>query len=358
MAAIQLRGTWRLRVLGKDSDWPQRVMIGGSTSMVIPGQIGASAVIHGDRWFLTVEHHDNGAWHPNVTLNVADGQRQGRATKTLTTKDTSWSGRDLVCDDLVIELEEAPQAGEFTIVGIPVGVDGGLHPVASQAVGDPMARYLAVTVANSGSDDYSYDAVLDITASSRQALASQGIEVPRWTTAAVTATRQETTGSGVAIPQLAPGEQATIYFPVSPSRARPGAVSLEFELRNAGRAGTLPQSRSCVVQAAAPPPTPAGRDAVAGGHGVAMVQAMAGGGPAAAPPPPGAPVPPRPPRDGGGNPPGPPRPPGNDGGNPPGPSGPPRGPSRLGTPLGRMAQAQRQPMRPLSPRRPTAPDRP
>jgi hypothetical protein len=62
MTGVTVAGSWRVRVVRKDSDWAQRVVITGSASVVIPGQVGESAEVQGERWRLTIEHNFGGGW--------------------------------------------------------------------------------------------------------------------------------------------------------------------------------------------------------------------------------------------------------------------------------------------------------
>jgi hypothetical protein len=55
MSGVTVAGSWRVRVMRKDSDWVHRVVITGSASVVIPGRVGESAEVQGERWRLTIE---------------------------------------------------------------------------------------------------------------------------------------------------------------------------------------------------------------------------------------------------------------------------------------------------------------
>jgi hypothetical protein len=238
MSGIALDGKWQVRVVRKESCWPQRVVISGSANLVIPGIVGQSATVSGKRSCLTIEHQPDGQWRPNAMVRGLPAQVQaGRTTMTVVTKDNYWEG-DSDPDDLVLELVQLSGAGEFGVVGLG-GTDESLHAVG---LGSPAARYLAVEIQNQGGDPFDYDTVLAISSAGRLALSGRGISLRDWDQAARRATDQETADDGVIVPPLRPGQRATVYFPVVSSGAGPGPVEVELELRHA-RGGPGPQTR-------------------------------------------------------------------------------------------------------------------
>src|SRR3954462_9860018 len=102
---IGLHGTWRVTVVRKDSDWPQRVVISGAAQGTIPGMVGASGTVNGGDWHLTVEHDPGGGGRQGEFVQAGPvGERDGRVIRTLVSKDRYWPG-DSDPDDLVLRLE-------------------------------------------------------------------------------------------------------------------------------------------------------------------------------------------------------------------------------------------------------------
>jgi hypothetical protein len=243
MSRVTLEGRWRVRVVGKEALFPQRIVITGSSSFIVPGVVGKSFEVSGKRSTLGIEHQrfEGDAWHPNAFNHSQElTGANGRPVTLLRSKDVHWPGDDNP-DDLVLELERLDGPPAFDIVGTPSAVDDDLHPVLS-GFGDARARYLAVSIANAGGEPFRYDATVDISAAGRAALARQGVEVLDWTVDGERATRQEVFGSAVSVPPLSPGQRVTAYFPVDGTSARAGRADIEIEMRRAGKSGSQRQT--------------------------------------------------------------------------------------------------------------------
>jgi hypothetical protein len=201
---IGMHGTWRVTVVRKDSDWPQRVVITGSVHQTIRGTVGASETVSGVDWRLTVEHDFGGGWRRSEYVEAGPvSEHDGRATRTVASKDHYWPG-DSHPNDLVLRLDHA--GARFEVAATPQLVD-------DLGAGDD--RYLAVTVRNTGHRAFDYDTVLDVTDRGRDALARQGIVVAdSWTPEALRATGQEAFGRGAGVRPLEVGAEAVVYFPV------------------------------------------------------------------------------------------------------------------------------------------------
>lgn len=225
---IGMHGTWRVTVVRKNSDWPQRVVITGSVHDAIPGMVGASETVSGGDWHLTVEHDLGGGWRQSEFVQAGPvSERDGRATRTVASKDHYWPG-DGDPNDLVLRLEHV--GARFEVAGTPQLVDD---------FGPGDARYLAVTVRNTGYRAFDYDTVLDVTDRGRDALARQGLVVAEsWTPEALRATGQEAFGRGAGVRPLEAGAEGVVYFPVRldtvPSAE---AEDVEFLLISAGGGG-------------------------------------------------------------------------------------------------------------------------
>jgi hypothetical protein len=241
---LTYRGCWRITVVGKLSDWPQRIVITGSVRGVIDGRVGTSVVVAGDRWRLAIEHNDGSGWRANQSVDRRPAQRgPDRVIEMVRTKDRYWKG-DADPNDLTLRMEnfggDINVGGDIEVVG-QYAVDASLRPLADGALAGENARYLAVDIRNSGHRAFGYDAVLDISDTGRDALAEYGVLAQEtWSSAALRATGQEVDGRGVALPPLEVGACATVYFPVDAAASRAGAPGVEFFLRRAGEDARRP----------------------------------------------------------------------------------------------------------------------
>ena len=230
VSKLTYHGSWHLSVLRKISDWPQRVVIDGSTNMVILATPGVSQNIAGDKWQLRIEHYVGGLWRPNkmtVPGPLITGSRLTR--HRVMSKDHYWPG-DATPNDLVVELRPAGTGVMVVRWGTVrkdlTPCDGGLR--------GPEPRYLAVDIRNTGHQPFDYDAVLDISPAGRNALAEHGVQVlDTWSDQDLIRVRQEVFDGAVSIPPIRTGEQATAHFLIDASKSRAGHPEVEFQLSNA-----------------------------------------------------------------------------------------------------------------------------
>jgi hypothetical protein len=181
MGRVTVEGRWRVRVVGNDADFPQRIVVTGSTSLIVPGVVGKSFEASAKRWTLGIEHQPfgRGSWCLNAFTNSQQlTGDNGQPVTMLRSKDVHWPGDDNR-DDLVLMLERLDGPPVFHIVDSPFAVDDRLRPVLS-GFSDARARYLAVSITNAGGEPFSYDVAVEISATGRAALARQGERlVPR-----------------------------------------------------------------------------------------------------------------------------------------------------------------------------------
>jgi hypothetical protein len=289
MGRIVMDGGWRVRVVRADAGWPQRVVVTGSASLVIPGVVGRSAEVKGQRWALAIEHQRDGNWRESEFIDsksIVDGG--GHPARMIHSKDHFWHN-DHDPNDLVLMLDMLAVPPAFQVVSAPRAVDASLRPVASGFC-NAGARYLAVEIANSGEQQFGYGAALDISGAGRTALARHGVRVLPWSAESVRVTRQEVFGSAVSVPPLVPGQRATVYLPVDSSAARDGTADVEFELRHvSGSRNELQVARNVPLN---PDPRPTPSPTVS--SEAARAQLMAGPGvQLQVPPEPAGPVPDR-----------------------------------------------------------------
>ncbi|MDN3357659.1 hypothetical protein [Actinomadura sp. DC4] len=224
--SVVLQGSWRVTVIRKDSDWAQRVVVTGAAQGIVPGVVGASETMSGERWSLGVEHDWGRGWQTSEYVHADPVKdRDGRASRIVASKDHYWPG-DSHPNDLVLLLDFVGATFEVTAAPCLVG----------ENLRDDGARYLAVPVRNSGYRAFGYETVLDVTDASRDALARGGVVVEEdWEPSALRTTGQETYGRAVVVPPLDPGGQSVVYFPVRAGSAVPGeGADVELVLTGTG----------------------------------------------------------------------------------------------------------------------------
>jgi hypothetical protein len=100
------QGPWRIIVVNVDSDFPQRAVVrtrNGTT--VIPGRLHASHQVDAGTWQLSLEHHRDGTWRPNVrALTSSSTDDSGMETRLIRSKDHDWP-HDTLERNLVLRLE-------------------------------------------------------------------------------------------------------------------------------------------------------------------------------------------------------------------------------------------------------------
>jgi hypothetical protein len=236
MTTVIMHGSWTVRVVDKSADWPQRVVVNGHTRQVIRGEVGVSATLRGDQWYLGIEHYlpEHGWRRSPYVAAEPEHERGGRTVRRVVSKDHYWPG-DSSPNDLVLELESAGAALE--VADLPWAADGNLSPLSTDFAA---AQYIAVAVRNVGGEALGYDATLDVSDAGRNALAGHGIVVAeQWSAAALRATGQEALDRAVLLPPIEPGDVATAYFRIDGAAARPGVTAFEFEVRyGSGGRGT------------------------------------------------------------------------------------------------------------------------
>jgi hypothetical protein len=234
---IGYNGRWRITVIGKQSDWDQRVVIAGaaSGSGVIAGVVGASGEVEGDNWTLTIEHDDGSGWQENEGL-LPDPMLEigAEMSQTIRSKDHYTAG-DAEPNDLVIRVDKIGPMFELPARPYAVDADSLLMLADGVFVGLTGPQYMGVEVRNTWGETFEDELLFDISDLGRATLASFGIAVnDTWSQAALLTTQQTLSGRAIRLPPLAVGESTTVYFQVDAAGARRGKPEVEFILLNVG----------------------------------------------------------------------------------------------------------------------------
>ena len=148
---VTYQGRWQVSVIGKDSAWPQRVVITGASTGggLLSGVIGASQIVDGNNWSLSIEHNDGSGWKVNEGILPGPLQEIGAdMLQDIQSKD-HYTPSDTVPNDLVVRVRKVGPM--FKISVRPYAVDGQTLMMLSDGVfvGINGIQYMGVEIENS-----------------------------------------------------------------------------------------------------------------------------------------------------------------------------------------------------------------
>jgi hypothetical protein len=230
---VEYRGRWRVEVVGKDSDWPQRVVATGDPGRIeIPGVVGAAQVVEGDRWELTIEHDSGSAWSANDV--VEQGPRMVgdlRMLHVVSSKDELRPG-DSDPNDLVLRMEKLGPA--FEVTTRPFAADAATLTMLGDGVLTNLqgSQLLGVQVRNTWGASFADGSVaLDVSPLGRATLGSFGVQVvDAWPPQFLASTGQTLFGSAVTLPAMDVGDEQLFFFLMTTPGAHRGKPDVEFAL--------------------------------------------------------------------------------------------------------------------------------
>jgi hypothetical protein len=228
---LRFQGTWRLNVVRVIADWPQRILVSGSTQGEIPGRVGESRTISGSDWQLRFECNPGGGWQPDVRVMVGEPERTGnRVAQLIRCKDVDWRG-DKTPNDLVLLLDADRFAVRIQSPSASQGPGRRAEPV--DAVLRKQGEWvIGVDVTNVGPEPLEYDMLLDLSDSTRAALQARGVLVNEAPSRVLQEHYgQETDTSGaVRLPPLRHGATTRVHFLADSAGAGGLLPDLEFVL--------------------------------------------------------------------------------------------------------------------------------
>jgi hypothetical protein len=234
---VTYQGKWRISVIGKDSDWDQRVVVTGASSGsgVIGGVVGATRTVDGKEWNLTIEHNDGTGWSANEGVLPDPMQEIGANMRQVVRSKDHYFPGDADPNDLVIQVDKVGPMFEITARPYAVDAQSLLMMADGVFVGINGLQYMGVEIKNTWGEAYTDELLFDISDLGRATLATFGIAViDSWSQASLMATQQTVVGRRVRIPPLAIGEKTTVYFQVDASASWQGKPRVEFVLMNIG----------------------------------------------------------------------------------------------------------------------------
>jgi len=232
---VSYQGRWQVSVIGKDSAWAQRVVITGASSGagIIPGTLGASQIVDGDEWSLTIEHNDGSGWTENEAVLPDPMQEIGAEMKQVVRSKDHFTAGDTTPNDLVVLVSKIGPMFEITIRPYAVDAETLLMFSDGVFVGINGLQYMGVEIKNTWGEAFEDELLFDISDMGRATLASFGIFVrDAWSSQSLMATQQTLSGRAIRIAPIAVGKSTTVYFQVDASAARRGKANVEFVLLN------------------------------------------------------------------------------------------------------------------------------
>jgi hypothetical protein len=232
---VSYRGLWRVAVTGKDSAWDQRVVVGGASTGggIIPGVVGASQIVDGAEWTLSIQHNDGSGWSDNAAVLPDPMQELGAQMRQVVRSKDAYAPGDTDPNDLVVQVDKVGPMFKLPVRPYAVDAQTLLMLADGTFTGLNGLQYMAVEVENSWGETFEDELVFDISDLGRATLASYGIFVQdAWSAGALAATQQTLIGRGVRLPQLQIGERTTVYFQVDASGSHTGKPDVEFVLLN------------------------------------------------------------------------------------------------------------------------------
>lgn len=233
---INYKGRWRVSVVAKDSDWGQRVIISGATlgSGALTGVVGASRVVDGDNWSVTIEHDDGQhGWQPNAVVAPDPMVESGaELEQVVRSKDVLRPG-DIDPNDLVIRIEKLGPM--FEVAVRPYAVDAGTLTMLPDGVfvGINGLQLMAAEIRNTWGRSFHVDFMIAISPLGRATLQSFGMFVrDAWLPQVLASVGQTQVGPAMRVPPLEVGKSHTVFFLVDASAAHRGKPSVEFVLRS------------------------------------------------------------------------------------------------------------------------------
>jgi hypothetical protein len=237
---ISYRGRWIVSVIGKDSDWPQRVIIGGATvgNGVLSGMVGQSRLVDGDTWDLTIEHNDGSGWSANEAVTPDPMVESGvDLSQVVRSKDVFRPG-DVDPNDLVVRVDKTGPA--FEVTTRPFAADAATLTMLADGVFVNLngPQLMGMTVRNSwGRPWQAGEFALDVSPLGRATLATFGATVvDAWPPQTLAATQQQFQGRAVVLPQLDVGESHLLFFILDTAAAHRGKPEVEFILMSSAAA--------------------------------------------------------------------------------------------------------------------------
>ncbi len=237
---VNYHGRWRVSVIGKDSDWPQRVVLSGASlgGGILPGVVGDSQVVDGESWDLTIEHDDGTGWSANAAMEPDPMAEAGvDMSQVVRSKDAFHPG-DTDPNDLVVRVEKIGPAFELT--ARPFAADAASLTMLADGVFVNVQgmQLMGVVVRNTwGRSWRAGEFALDLSPLARATLAGFGVTVvDSWPPATLAATQQRLLGRAIELPALGVGESHLLFFALDTSAAHRGKPDIEFLLVSAAAA--------------------------------------------------------------------------------------------------------------------------
>jgi hypothetical protein len=230
---IGFESLWRGTVRGRGAAYSQRVVVSGAAkgNGAYPGVVGSAFRLKDG--FVELQWNDDAGsgWQESAIISSI-GMTSPLVTVRFVSADDSFpSDRDGDYDDLQVGFEHIGPL--FDVPIRPFALERGSLAMFPDGVFDTSqgVQYMGVRVRNTWFFDWTpaLSMSIGIAPASRTALQARDIRVlDAWTPFEQQALGQIMDGGNVHVPELARGEETTIYFKVDVSGAAPGAPEIGF----------------------------------------------------------------------------------------------------------------------------------
>ena len=233
---MAFEGTWRGTVTGREANFSQRVEVTGAVSGngAYAGVVGASFVFEDGLVELQWNDDAGSGWQESGIISSIGMTSPLVTVRFLSADDNVPALRDGDFDDLQVRFEHI--GAPFDVVQRPFAMDRGSLVMFPDGIFDASqgVQYMGVRIRNSWFFDWTsaFPATgmkIGIAPASRLSLQAAGIVVvDTWTPLEQQCLGQLVDAGFVRVPDLARGEETTIYFKVDVSGAGPGKPEVGF----------------------------------------------------------------------------------------------------------------------------------
>lgn len=233
---VAFEGKWRGTVTGREAGFPQRVEVTGAAAGngAYDGIVGNSFVFEDGVAELQWNDNAGSGWQESGIISSIGMTSPLVTVRSISADDNVPADRDGDFDDLQVRFEHI--GAPFEVVQRPFAMDRGSLVMFPDGIFDASqgVQYMGVRIRNVWFFDWTSafpttGMSIGIAPASRAALQAIGIVVlDGWTALEQRALGQVVDDGFVRVPDLARGEETTVYFKVDVSSAQPGKPQVGF----------------------------------------------------------------------------------------------------------------------------------
>jgi hypothetical protein len=233
---LTFTGDARVTVQSTSSSKAERFVVQGSlTDGIVAGTAGLflDVVANGTQaWVLKLQFLSTSTqvWTDGEVRLGARTVTGARVTQMVEQEDDLSAGSDRDFNDLIVRVESV---GTFSVPVAPMGIWPATLQVTPEGICDSAfgRHLLAVTVKNTGTENFSANAAVRLTDRCRQWLTAAGIVLTdTWSTTDAAVIGQTVTGAYATVGALRPGDSKRVYFKVDVAKAPARVYPIELQV--------------------------------------------------------------------------------------------------------------------------------